>query len=251
MLLNERMMAEAEASGFPRSQLVWMPNPVETDKFQPYSRQAALDWRIRHGLPVDAKLAIYTGRLSPEKGIRELMRGIAEAAEHHPDCMLVLVGDGPMRAELETLAREIDPAGSRFYFAGRAPLSEIPCWLGAADVFALTSPNEGFSCSLVEAMSVGLPSVVSDIDANVQLVTNDVHGLAVPWNQPSAIGVALSRLFANPASRGQLGAAARKRAVENYSIEKVVARYEVLFGHVLNSPKRTHQSTTKKRNTST
>lgn len=229
MLLNERMMKEAEAGGFPRGQLRWMPNPVETDSFCPSSPEAAAAWRESHAISLAAKVAIYTGRLSPEKGIRELMRGVAEAATHHPEAMLFLVGDGPMRAELETLARELDPSGTLFRFIGRVPLTDIPHWLGASDVFALTSPNEGFSCSLVEAMSAGLPSVISGIDANLQLVSHNTHGLTVPWNQPEAIGKALLTLFRDPGLRARLGANARQRVLDNYSTDKVIDLYETLF----------------------
>jgi glycosyltransferase involved in cell wall biosynthesis len=164
------------------------------------------------------------------------MRGVAEAASVDLAARLVLVGDGPIRPELEALARQLDPSGTRFHFAGRVPLADIPRWLGAADVFALTSPNEGFSCSLLEAMSAGLPSVVSDIEANLQLVTHGEHGLTVPWNQPRAIGAALATLFADPALRARLGAAARQRVVENYSTEKVIARYEALFARAFTQP---------------
>lgn len=233
MILNDSMVREARASDFPPEQLTWMPNPVEIDAFCPVSRQASAAWRNEHGIPADARVVIYTGRLSPEKGIRELMNGVAEAARSNSAAMLMLVGDGPQRGELEALARQLDPHGSRFLFTGRVPLAEIPKWLGAADAFALTSPNEGFSCSLVEAMAVGIPCVVSDIEANLQLVQNQVHGLTVPWNQPAAIAAALLRLFADDSLRRLMGSAARTRVVQNYSTEKVVARYQALFDRAL------------------
>ena len=229
MVLNEQMIREAEACGFSPGQLTWMPNPVEIDVFCPASPEARAAWRMKHDISLNAGVAVYTGRLSTEKGIRELMRGVAEAAKRNPTSTLVLVGDGPIRAELEGLARELDPSGTRFRFVGRVPLAEIPHWLGAADAFALTSPNEGFSCSLVEAMAIGIPSVVSNIEANLQLVEDGTHGITVPWGDPDAIGAALTKLFDDSALRQTLGAAARRRVVDNYSTEKVVARYEALF----------------------
>jgi glycosyltransferase involved in cell wall biosynthesis len=82
-------------------------------------------------------------------------------------------------------------------------------------------------------MSVGLPSVVSNIEANLQLVTHNEQGLTVPWNQPEAIGSALVTLFRDPALRARLGVAARQRVVENYSTDKVIALYEALFSRAL------------------
>lgn len=229
MVLNQQMVREAEACAFPPEQLHWMPNPVEIDTFCPRTPEQSAAWRTSHKIPTNATVLIYTGRLSTEKGIRELMRGVAEAAQTEPRVMMVLIGDGPIRAELESLARELDPDPARFRFVGRIPLTEVPHWLGASDIFGLTSPNEGFSCSLVEAMSCGLPSVVSDIDANLQLVQHDTHGLTVPWNNPGRIAAAILRLSNDPALRQSLAAASRQRVVENYSIEKVLARYEALF----------------------
>jgi len=132
-----------------------------------------------------------------------------------------------MRAELETLAAELGIA-ARVRFVGRVPLMEVPFWLRAGDAFALTSPNEGFSCALVEAMASGLPCVVSDIPANRQLVENGVQGITVPFDGIAAISAAFAQLAGDVEGRRRMAEAARSTA-ENYSIDRVVDRYEDLF----------------------
>ena len=233
MVLNQGMIDEAVADGFSHKQLVWMPNPVDTDAFRPpQDEREVKGWRSRHGVPPDAFVVVYVGRLSQEKGLPPLLKGFAEGAQNIPGAFLLLVGDGALRPELETLARDLKLGPDKILFAGRAPIDEVPFWLQASDVYALTSPNEGFSCALLEAMSAGLPSVVSAIPANLQLIEDGVHGLAVPWDGEQAIAEALVRLFGNPQARSRMGAAARQRVVETYSTDRVVQRYEHLFTDV-------------------
>ena len=232
MLLNDSMIAEALAAGFPRNQLVWMPNPVETDEFRPAAAGEVAAERKRLQLPAKANIAIYVGRLSQEKGLDPLIRGFAQAAAAASGSLLLLIGDGPMRAELESLASALGLGPAEIRFTGRVPLSEVPFWLRASDVFALTSPNEGFPCALLEAMCAGLPSVVSDIPANQQLVTDGVQGLTVRWNDDTAIGRALLRLFQAAELREAMGRNARECIVDNYSTGHVAERYETLFAAV-------------------
>ena len=204
-----------------------MPNPVEIDKFRPAESGEASEWRSTRGIPQDAFCVVYTGRLSHEKGIRELFHGFAGAVREIPNAFLILVGDGPMRAELESLASSLGMA-DRVRFVGRVPLMEVPFWLRAGDVFALTSPNEGFSCALVEAMASGLPCVVSDIPANRQLVEDGVQGITVPYDGIDRISAAFRQLASDQPTRHAMGAESRQTA-ENYSIERVVDLYENLF----------------------
>lgn len=84
-------------------------------------------------------------------------------------------------------------------------------WLRASDIFALTSPNDGFPCALLEAMSTGLASVMSDIPANLQLVEDGIHGLTVPYDEAGAISEALLRLFPDPDRRKGMGWRERQR----------------------------------------
>lgn len=233
MVLNDGMVEEAIADGFPRSQITWMPNPVDIDEFRPAQPAETASWRERHGIPLHACVVIYVGRLSREKGLPGLLRGFARAASGAPQAMLVLVGDGAQRAELEALAAQLLLGPERIRFIGRVNVTEVPFWLRSSDLFALTSPSEGFSCALLEAMSAGLASVVSDIPANQQLIDPGVHGLAVPFDDENAISQAFLRLFRDPDLRQRMGQAARQRVVDNYSTLRIVERYETLLNEVM------------------
>jgi len=235
LILNDGMMQEAMEQGFPRGQMLWMPNPVDTDQFRPGKADEIAGLRARFGIPNDVPAVIYVGRLSHEKGLPAMLRGFAQAARQEPRAMLVLVGDGAMRGELETLAAELGLDPTQALFAGRVDGAEVPLWLRASDAFTLMSPNEGFSCALAEAMSAGLPSVVSRIPANVQLIDDGVHGLVTPVDDDAAMACALLRLFRDAALRRRMGHAARQRIVENYSTSEVVERYETLFAEVLSN----------------
>ncbi len=233
MVLNDGMIEEAVADGFARSQLTWMPNPVDVEEFRPARPGEASMWREKHGIPANACVVIYVGRLSPEKGLPGLLRGFAKAACRTPDAMLVLVGDGAQRAELENIATQLELSPQQIRFIGRVDIAEVPDWLRASDSFALTSPSEGLSCALIEAMAAGLPSVVSDIPANRQLIENNVHGLTVPFDDKTAIGDAFLTLMQHPDLRLRMGKAARQRAVDSYATGQVVSRYEMLFAEIL------------------
>ncbi|HZL50608.1 MAG TPA: glycosyltransferase family 4 protein [Terracidiphilus sp.] len=235
MVLNEAMIEEGIADGFRRQQFTWMPNPVDVSEFRPAQPGEAAAWRTQHGIPLQACVTIYVGRLSSEKGLPGLLRGFAQAARRSPDAMLVLVGDGAQRAELEALAGGLCLGPDRIRFIGRVDITEVPFWLRSSDIFALTSPSEGFSCALLEAMAAGLASLVSDIPANRQLIDPGIHGLTVPFSDEAAIGEALLQLSSDPDVRKRMGEAARSRVVENYSTSRVVERYETLLSEVMAS----------------
>ena len=227
MILNTGMAAEAAAAGLRPELLLWMPNPVDTSEFAPCSPAERAELRSRFDIPADAPVVLYVGRLAPEKELGSLLDGFAAARDRFPGALLVLVGDGPDRAMLES------HAGPHVRFTGRVGIPEVCQWLRASDVFALVSSNEGFPCSLTEAMSAGLPSVVSDIPANLQLIDDGVHGLHAALKDGGSIADALSRLFSDPPLRARMGEAARRRVIDNYSTGKVLDRYEALFAEAL------------------
>lgn len=236
MVLNQGMIDEAVADGFRREQIYWMPNPTDTDHFRPAADSSEkVQIREQLGLPPDARIVLYVGRLAPEKGLHWLVEAFASFCRQSPKALLVLCGDGPQRVPLTAQANLLGVPPEQILFAGSRPVAEIANWCRAADSFALTSPSEGFSCALAESMASGLPSVVSDIAANAQLVTNGEQGLMVPTGEISAIAAALQKLIDNPELCSALGGAARQRILEHYSLDQVMLLYENLFAEIIST----------------
>jgi glycosyltransferase involved in cell wall biosynthesis len=232
MILNDGMHAEGIKEGFPATQLYWMPNPVDTDQFSPCTGEQRLNLRAQFGISPHTPVVLYCGRLAPEKALSSLLKAFAQVVCQIPEALLVLVGDGPLRGALAEEAQQLSIPPERIRFIGRVEPKQVCSWLQVADVFTLVSFSEGFACALVEAMSVGLPSVVSDIPANRQLIESGKHGLLAPVEDCYAISAAIIRLLENSELRLSLGTTARRRVIENYSTSKIADRYETLFREV-------------------
>lgn len=152
------------------------------------------------------------GRLVREKNYPLLIRAVAGI----PGAELVLVGDGPLRGEL---------TGAQLLGAR----ADIPELLGGFDVFAMSSSTEGMSIALLEAMAAGCPIVVTAVGGNTQLIEHGVTGLVVPPDDEPALRTAIARLLDDRALAGRLGAAARAKAREHYSVAGMTRRYEELW----------------------
>jgi glycosyltransferase involved in cell wall biosynthesis len=233
LILNEGMRQEAIDHGISPQRLLWMPNPVDTKEFSPAIADEQWQLHSRFGLPQTVPVVIYSGRLVPEKALPTLLDAFALVASKIPNALLVLVGDGPIRASLVEQANRLGLTERNIRFIGRVHPREVSLWLKIATVFALVSPAEGFSCALEEAMSTGLPSVVSAIPANRQLVEDGSQGILVPVGDSEKTAAAIVRLLQDASLRQRMGEAARERIVRNYSTNHIVERYEALFREVL------------------
>ena len=155
-----------------------------------------------------------------------LLRGFASAAAVLPDVDLLMVGDGPLRPDLERLTRELG-IEERVQFLGiRRDVAEV---LRAADAFALTSVSEAASLTLLEAMATGLPVVVTNVGGNPEIVRAGIDGLLVPRGDWNACGGAIVKLFREPGWIETLGANARQRVFEKYRLERTIAAYFELY----------------------
>jgi glycosyltransferase involved in cell wall biosynthesis len=228
LVLNPGMVEEALEVGFDRSRIGWMPNPVDTDHFCPCSSEERARLRGELGIRQDTPLAVFVGRLDPQKELPWLIGAFQQVVREIPGAVLALVGDGSLRNQLGELVSSLD-LGENVVFTGRLPTDGVLKWLQAGDVFTLISAIEGLPCSLIEAMSAGLPPVVSNIPAHTQLVENELDGMVTELGNQQSIARGLVRLLADPAARTRMGGAARRRMQQQFSTPKVVDCYETLF----------------------
>ena len=158
-----------------------IPNGCDAAIFHPQPRDAA---RATLGLDADAELVVYVGRLVPEKGLRELLDACAALAPQRPRLQLALVGEGPMRAELD--ARLAASPGLRVHLPGAQGPQEVARWMAAADLVTLPSYSEGHPNVLVEALACGRPVVATPVGGIPEVVDADC-GLLVPARDPVAL----------------------------------------------------------------
>ena len=154
--------------------------------------------------------------LAPKYGVDLLLRAFAglaaddDAKAAAAGWRLLIVGDGPQRAELEALARELGIA-SRTEFAGAVAHTDVPAWLNRLDIYAAPSrlDSESFGVAVIEASACALPVVVSDAGGLPEVVRDGETGLVVPRNDVAALQAALERLVLDAALRARLGRAGR------------------------------------------
>jgi glycosyltransferase involved in cell wall biosynthesis len=228
LVLNPGMVEEALEVGFDKARIGWMPNPVDTGHFCPCSPEQRAQLRRELGIGPDTPLAVFVGRLDPQKELPWLIGAFALVVREIPGAVLALVGDGSLRNELKELVSSLH-LDRNVIFTGRLNGAGVLQWLQAGDAFTLISAIEGLPCALIEAMSAGLPAVVSDIPAHTQLVDDEVDGVVTKLGSPESIARGLVRVLSDPAAGKRMGAAARRRMVEQFSTPQVVDCYETLF----------------------
>jgi glycosyltransferase involved in cell wall biosynthesis len=150
----------------------------------------------------DAPLALYLGRLDEGKGLFDLLDAVANLRDRL-DLHLWVVGDGELRADLETRAKSLGIAEA-VEFVGTVPHSQVQEYYRAADVYCLPSYSEGFPLGNIEAMACKTPVVSTDIAPVREQITNGETGLIVEPGDVAALETELERLLVNPELRSKL-----------------------------------------------
>jgi glycosyltransferase involved in cell wall biosynthesis len=160
-------------------------------------------------VPAGARVLLCVCRLERQKGVDVAIRALADI----PDAHLVVLGEGPQRAELEQLA------GDRVHLLGRVP--DVAAWLRRADVLVHPARWEGFGLALLEAMLASLPVVATRVSSIPEIVVDGETGLLVPPDDASALAAAVNRVLVDPAGYGERG---RARAQAEFSVAKMTDR---------------------------
>jgi glycosyltransferase involved in cell wall biosynthesis len=186
-------------------------NTIDVEAFGTHSERLAArrpELREQLGATPEDVIVLSVGRLAAEKAMDDLVR--AAGGTNDERLLLVIAGDGPERARIEELAREL---GVRLVLAGDRPWDRISDLYAAADVFALLSRREPWGVVVNEAAASGLPLVLSDaVGAAHDLLREGENGFLVPASDVPAAVEALRRLAADPALRISFGARSRELA---------------------------------------
>jgi glycosyltransferase involved in cell wall biosynthesis len=205
---------ELSARGF--AHMTVLSRGVDTRQFSPASRSEKL--RVAWGAQPGDPVVIHAGRMAAEKNYPLLFRAFAAMRSAHARCRFVVVGDGPLRAALQS-------AHPGCVFTRFVPRDELAVYYASADIYVHASLTETFGNVLTEAMASGLATASFDYAATRQFVRDGENGLAVPRTRPDDLVSAAARLAADPALRARLGPPARA-AVAAQSWEKVITRFE-------------------------
>jgi glycosyltransferase involved in cell wall biosynthesis len=216
VVVQTHSVREWAVSFIPKRHVSVIPNPVMAPVNSESSKTPLL-------LPDRFILAV--GRLVPVKGFDLLLQSFA-ACSCREHLFLVILGDGPERQPLETLARQLGVI-DRLIMPGA--VQDISCALVRATLFVLSSRYEGFPNVLLEAMSCGCPVVSFDCPSGPrEIICPGIDGVLVPAEDVKRLSAEIDRLADDAPTRRQLGANAR-HAVDRFSIDKILAMWDRLL----------------------
>jgi glycosyltransferase involved in cell wall biosynthesis len=202
-----------------------IPYGIQLDQFEHCDSDSVARVHRQYG----DRLIISVGRLVYYKGFEYLIRAMQRVRGK-----LLIVGDGPLRSKLETLAATLGVA-DKVVFVGEIQNEQIIPFYHAADVFALASiaRSEAFGIVQIEAMATGIPVVNTSLDSGVPFVSlHEQTGLTIPPADPDALAAALNRLLDDSELRQSFGRAARLRARQEFSLDIMTKRTLALYQEV-------------------
>lgn len=218
MTISREIDAELARAGVAPERRPFIPNGVDTRRFAPATPDERARLRAEHGLS-DGQVAVFVGRLAPEKRVDLLLRAWSAASK--PDATLLVLGEGPEEQALRALA------GPNVRFMGR--VEDTAPFLKAADLFVLPSSTEGLSNALLEALAAGLPALATDVGGASDVVQHGVSGWLIPPDDPRALGAGLRALLVDASLREQLGRAGCENVRRGYSLDSVADQLAALY----------------------
>ncbi len=205
-------------------------------------RPGAPSLRGRLGIPEEARVILFAGRLVPLKNLPLLIDVYEEVRREIPESRLLVAGDGPLRSDLlRAAARARIPVGrsgrgkAGLIHAGEIPHDEMPGCYASSDLLVLTSRNESFSLVALEAMACGVAVVVPAVGYLPRLVQEGESGLLYPAGNRDACVDAVLRLLRDPGERRRLGGGGREAALKRHSWDAVAEAFLALYRKMLAS----------------
>ncbi len=222
----------AQLTGIDASHITIIDNGIDTKFFSPPSGpEEKKKLRQSLGLPEKPVLIGCVAALRPVKNHAGLIAAFKSVLKQvKTPAVLVLVGDGPLKSELQDMCVQYGIL-EHVIFAGRR--DNVEQYLKSFDVFALNSKTEGLSYAVLEAMACGLPVVASDVGGNSQVIENCKNGFLYTEGDVKALSEILVQLIRNKEIICKAGINARNKIAEDYSLGSVILKYFTLYNSLL------------------
>ncbi|MDH5380091.1 MAG: glycosyltransferase [Cyclobacteriaceae bacterium] len=202
-------------------------NGVNTKKFKREDFvEKGKETRAQCGISDDAIVIGTVAVFRTQKRLDLWADMACKLAKDFPDLHFIMLGDGPMEDAIREKIKE-HHLEARFHLPGR--LEEVRPWLAAMDIYLMTSEFEGLPIALLEAMSMELPVATTTAGGIAEVITDGREGFLAPVENPDELIGPLKKLIEDPKLRKKMGAAAYKRIIEKFSMERMVDELEDIY----------------------
>jgi glycosyltransferase involved in cell wall biosynthesis len=216
-------------TGIPPKKILVIENGVDVAAFLGHETEAE-KIRQEFGIAPDVPLLGIIGRLKPQKDLPTFLFAATEVLRERPDARFLVVGDGPLRAELEEQAQGMGLLPSLIFTGMR---KDIPSILASLNILVLSSLWEGLPVILLEAMAAARPVVSTSVDGVIGVVIPDETALLTPPNAPSELAQACLKLIRDPKLAQSMGRAGRERVMDKYSLNVMIDHISALYVDLL------------------
>ena len=217
-----------QQEGVRPEQVIYIPNCVQV--YQTSITRTSAEIRSQLNIPLEAGVIGTVGRLYPQKGHTYLLAAFGKVLETEPNAFLLLIGDGPLRRQLESQALQIGVAERTRFLGERL---DIPDLLATLDLYVQPSIYEGMPNALMEAMAVGKPVIATNVDGIRELVSHAETGWLVEAGEPEALAARIVYALQSIDESAHVGAAAAERMVLDFSVDRMLAAYDQLYRGLL------------------
>ena len=200
--------------GVPKDKVAVISNGVDVERFR---RMPQRDARQKLRIPDHSKMAVCVASLTEAKNHKLLISAFSQILDTNSEARLYIVGEGPLREELEHLIHQLF-LGGKVLLVGTRPNEELPLWFNAADVSCLVSSREGWPNVVMESIACGTPVVATRVGGIPEIVTTSDLGILVEPN-PSSIASGLREGFSKEWNRGLLAQHAQSRSWAEVAVE--------------------------------
>lgn len=228
IVVSDRLEEEVIRNGVARGKIKVIHNGIEVENFE--DSGCKLQIKKTFGIKENELIAGTVGRLTEEKGHIYLIKAFAIITSVNPDIKLLIIGEGPLKKDLESQVKNLDLEG-KVIFAGFR--SEVQKMLSIMDIFVLPSLDEGMPIALLEAMAAKLPAVVTNVGGVPRIIKNGYSGIAVEPKNVLMLSAAVGNLLKDKKRCEYLSQNAFNTVKEVYSARKMIQNYLDVYGSVL------------------